>query len=90
MKKFGLKLYITGDSSHSQHAIMSVERLCRELLGDDCDLSVVDVLVFPEQARRDDVLATPTLIRYRPGPGRRIVGDLSDVPGVLAALALDS
>lgn len=89
-KKYALKLFVTGDSLHSQKAIANLERLSDEALKGDCDLNIVDVLAFPDQAEADKILATPTLIRYRPKPIRRVIGDLSDLPAVLVALGLDA
>jgi circadian clock protein KaiB len=88
MKKYAFKLYITGRSSHSQRAIANLQRLCDEALQDDYELSIVDVLEAPEQAEADRILATPTLIRCRPQPMRRVIGDLSDTTKVLNALGL--
>lgn len=49
-------------------------------------ITIVDVLEHPELAEEEKILATPTVIRELPLPRRRLVGDLSDVRGVLSAL----
>lgn len=88
MKKYLFKLYITGQSTHSQQAIVNLQRLCREALQEDYELSVIDVLDDPEKAEADRILATPTLIRWHPQPVRRVIGDLSDIQKVMTALGL--
>lgn len=88
MKRYALKLYITGKSVHSQQAITNLERLCAQALAGEYELRVVDVLEAPAEAEADRILATPTLIRERPQPVRRVMGDLSDTQKVIAALEL--
>ena len=72
-----LALYITGQSVRSQQAVANLRNLC-EHLGDTCELIVVDVLERPQAAEDERILATPTVIRRRPLPMRRVIGDLSD------------
>jgi circadian clock protein KaiB len=48
----------------------------------------VDVAEHPDLAGEDQVLAVPTLVRQRPAPVRRLVGDLADVDRVRAGLDL--
>jgi len=72
-----LVLFITGQNIRSQRAVANLRSLC-EGLGDSCELTVVDVLERPQAAEDDRILATPTVIRRRPLPLRRVIGDLSD------------
>jgi circadian clock protein KaiB len=88
MKQYTLKLYVTGNSLHSQRAVANLHHLCTDILPGNYELSVVDVLADPDQAEQDRILATPTLIRVRPEPARRIIGDLSDTQRVMLALDL--
>lgn len=88
MTKFLLKLYITGRSLRTEHAIANLQRLCERYLADRYELVIIDVLERPHLAEMDHVLATPTLIRELPLPRRRIIGDLSDADRVLEALGL--
>ena len=52
------------------------------------DLEVVDIYQQPALAEQDQVVAAPTLVKIFPSPRRLIIGDLSDEPRVLLALAL--
>lgn len=82
-----LTLFVTGESPRSQRAVANLRRLC-EGLGPGCELTIVDVLERPQLAEDNKILATPTLIRRRPLPLRRIIGDLSDVSRVVQWLDL--
>lgn len=83
-----LKLFITGQTPRSQQAITNLHRICQRELAGWCELHIIDVLEQPQLAERENILATPTLIRELPPPRRRFVGDLSDVAGVLLGLNL--
>jgi circadian clock protein KaiB len=82
-----LTLFVTGQSVRSQRAVANLRSLC-EGLGDSCELTVIDVLERPQVAEDEHILATPTVIRRRPLPLRRIIGDLSDSAKVLLWLDL--
>lgn len=49
-------------------------------------LDVVEVLGMPEKALEKDVFATPMLVRDMPEPVLKLLGDLSRVPSVIAAI----
>jgi hypothetical protein len=52
----------------------------------DWKLDVVEVLYMPEKALANDVFATPMLVRELPEPVLRVLGDLSKMPSILAAI----
>ena len=76
-------LYVAGTSAHSMRAMECVKRLCEERLPGRVELKIVDLLLQPALAKEDSVIAIPTLIRRFPFPVRRMIGDLSDVSGLL-------
>jgi len=88
MSKFRLRLYVTGRSSQSQHAIENLRKICEAELRGVYDIEVVDVLENPVLAENDKILATPTLVKRLPEPVRKIIGDLSDREKVLLGLDL--
>jgi circadian clock protein KaiB len=88
MKNYTLKLYISGQSIHSETAIENLRRICDEILAGDCDVTIVDALTSPGQADADRIIATPTLIRVHPPPARRVIGDLSNTQKVLLSLGI--
>lgn len=86
--RLALRLYVAGITPSSMRAIASVRALCAKYLQDRCDLKVVDVYQQPALAARDHIFATPTLLRARPLPVKRLTGDLSGEDRVLAGLDL--
>lgn len=83
---FVLRLYVAGATARSRRAIQSLREICHERLPRECLYEVVDVYQRPELARFDQVVAVPTLVRLRPLPVRRVIGDLSDAEKVIKLL----
>jgi circadian clock protein KaiB len=76
-----LRLYVTGRTLSAERARSAMNHLERYLTAQagngGVSVEVIDVLDDPESASRDEVFATPTLIRLAPGPQLRLFGDLS-------------
>ena len=85
-----LRLYVTGTTGKSVHAIQNVKRICDEHLGGRYELEVVDLYKNLPLARGDQIIAAPTLIKRLPAPLRRLIGDMSDEQRVLVGLDLRS
>jgi circadian clock protein KaiB len=83
-----LHLYITGATPNSMRAVSNIKEICEQHLRGRYELLIVDIYQQPELAQQEDLIGVPTLIKRRPGLVRRLVGDLSDRPRVLAALGL--
>lgn len=88
VKQYSFRLYVAGTSGRSALALHNIRALCEELLAGHYSLEVVDLLKDPEKASADEIIAIPTLVRLRPKPVRRVLGDLSDRPRVLLGLDL--
>ena len=86
---YKLSLYVTPRTRNSQRAIRNLEALCQESLPVRFEVEVIDVTQEPALAARDNILATPTLVRRAPQPIRKIIGDLSDRTRVLLSLDLN-
>ena len=86
--KYILKLYITGHTATSRHALSNVKKICESELQDEYDLQVIDVLKDPQLAEDEKIIATPTLVRRLPTPLRKIIGDMSNTEKVLIGLDL--
>jgi circadian clock protein KaiB len=89
MSRYRFTLFVAGDTARSQRAHASLRRICRERLGDEFEIELVDVVSDPEKAEAHRILTTPTVVKEHPEPRRRITGDLSDATRVLAALGLE-
>jgi len=85
-----LRLYVTGRTNRSARAIETARQICDTHLKGRHELEVVDLYEHPEAAAREQIIASPTLVRLLPDPLRRIIGDLSDRPRVLAGLGLSA
>jgi circadian clock protein KaiB len=84
-----LRLYLAGQSPKSLHALSSLKVMCETHLIGRHEIEIVDLVENPSLARTDDILAIPTLVRRRPAPVRKIIGDLSNTERVLISLRID-
>jgi circadian clock protein KaiB len=82
------RLYVAGDAPQSKLALANLETLCQEHLAGQCQISIIDLLAQPQRYLKDDILVTPTLVRYEPEPVCTLMGNLSDRQAVLLALGL--
>ena len=87
-EEYVLQLFLTGMSPRSTAALSSLKAICEEFLAGRYKLEVVDIYDNPQATRDLQILASPTLIRHRPLPQRRLIGDLSDRSLVLRTLDL--
>lgn len=85
---WNLRLYIAGTTPKSVAAIANLRKFCEEHLAGRYTIDVVDLLENPKLARRDQIVAIPTLVRDIPAPMRKIIGDLSDRERVLVGFDL--
>ncbi len=81
-----LKLYVAGSTARSTAALDNLRRLCENHLAGRYSIEVIDLLVNPQLAAGDQILAVPTLVRKFPEPIRKIIGDLSNEERVLVGL----
>ncbi len=88
MKKYILKLYITGNTPGAESYIATMRSICDEEFCDQYELKIIDVLKYPQLALDEKILATPTLIKELPLPIRRVIGDFSDREKILLGLDL--
>lgn len=84
--EYKLRLYVAGQTPKSLAAIANLKRICQEHLAGRCTIEVVDLLVTPQLAAGDQIVALPTLVRRLPPPLKRIIGNLSDTERVLVGL----
>ena len=81
-----LRLYVAGQTPKSVTALANLRKYCEQHLKGRYKLEVVDLLVNPQLAEGDQILAIPTLVRKVPEPIRKIIGDLSNEERVLVGL----
>ena len=83
-----LRLYVAGQTPKSLTAFANLKRVCEEHLLGQYQIEVIDLAQNPRQARTDEIVVIPTLVRKLPPPLRRIVGDLSNTERVLVGLEI--
>jgi circadian clock protein KaiB len=85
---YELTLFVSGASDLAARAIANARRLCETHCAGRYHLAVVDIHDDPSSLLTNNLLATPTLVKSRPAPVRRVVGDLSQSEKVVATLDL--
>ena len=83
-----LRLYIAGQTPKSVAAVANLKKFCAEYLDERYTIEIIDLKNDPKLARRDDIVAVPTLVRKLPVPVRKIIGDLSSTERVLVGFDL--
>ncbi len=86
--KYVLRLFITGTTPRSEEAIRNIKKICEQELKGRYELEIIDIYQQPELAKKEQILAAPTLIRKLPLPLRKLVGDMSDKERVIIGLEL--
>src|ERR1700712_1113832 len=85
-KEWQLRLYIAGQTPKSIMALDNIKKYSEEHLKGIYSIEIVDLLLNPQLAEGDQILAVPTLVRKFPEPIRKIIGDLSNKEKVLVGL----
>jgi circadian clock protein KaiB len=85
---WNLRLYIAGRTAKSVTALKNLHNICERHLAGRYYIEVIDLLVNPQLAAGDQILAIPTLVRSLPEPIKKIIGDLSNTERVLVGLDL--
>jgi circadian clock protein KaiB len=85
---FILRLYIAGQTPNSITAIANLKRICEDKLQGKYRIEVIDLLVKPQLAKGDQIIAIPTLVRRLPPPVKKIIGNLSKTESVIVGLDL--
>jgi circadian clock protein KaiB len=85
-QKYELRLYVAGKTQKSVAALSNLKKYCEEHMKGEYHIEVIDLLVHPQLAEGDQILAIPTLVKKVPEPVRKIIGDLSNQEKVLVGL----
>lgn len=89
-RPYWLRLFVAGNSLLSARAIETLRTVCETRRLGEVELEVVDIYQQPALAAADQIVVSPTLVRKRPLPERRLVGDFSDEARLLSLLDLSS
>jgi len=83
-----LQLYVADTTPRSLLAAANLRSLCEQYLQEGYQIRIIDIMKEPVLALRNDVIATPTLIRVLPAPRKKMIGSLSNAQAVLRGLDL--
>jgi circadian clock protein KaiB len=86
MSQLLLQVFISGDNPKHARAVAGLQAHCAARLYGAYEVEVIDVVQHPQRAVEEKVLATPALIKVRPLPVQRIIGDFSSPERVLQEL----
>lgn len=86
--KLILHLYVSGMSQKSMQAIENIKTLCDEHLKEAFELNIIDIYKNPEMAEEQQIVFSPSLIRFFPNPKKILIGNLSDTDKVIKALGI--
>jgi circadian clock protein KaiB len=89
-EKYVLRLYVTGMTPKSIKAIENIRKICEENLQGRYELEVIDIYQQPAIAKKEEIIAAPTLIKKLPLPLRKFIGDMSNEEKILIGLDLVS
>lgn len=89
-EQYILRLYIAGNTTKTKRTIQNLKRICDDKLKQGYELEIIDIQKHPEYAKKENIIATPTLIKQLPLPIRNLIGDMSDKEKVLVGLELVS
>jgi circadian clock protein KaiB len=87
--EYVLRLFVSGFTPRSRRAIDNLQNICERYLAGRHRIEVVDLNQSPELAHEEQIIAIPTLLKVRPLPPRRVIGDLSQVDKVLHGLDIE-
>ncbi len=87
-EKYVLRLYVTGMTPRSIKAIENVRKICEENLHGRYELDIIDIYQQPDYAKKEEIIAAPTLIKQLPLPLRKFIGDMSNKDKILVGLNL--
>jgi len=78
MARISFQIFIAGRSNRNSQLVRLYEEACQSLLdANTYEINVIDLTRHPQLAEKHKVLATPTILRIKPLPERRVIGGLN-------------
>ena len=78
-----MKLYISGMSPLGKQAVSNLKFFFKKYRP-SCTYEIIDILENPQIAEKENVLATPLLIKVGSKNSKRVVGDLSNLKNIFS------
>ena len=87
--KYQLKLFIAGPETLNTRFISTLTTILdSSQIENNYDLTVINILEQPEQAKDANIIATPTLVKLQPEPVRKLFGNLTHKASLLMGLEI--
>lgn len=83
---YEFRFYVVGQTPKLITVVDNLKGLLESTFDGHYNLEVIDVTENLKMAEKDNIIATPTLVKSSPPPERRVIGDLSDREKVLLNL----
>ena len=83
---FVFELYVSRKSLLDIRTIYNCKSILEDQIKAKYTLNIIDIYEHPELAIKENIIATPVLIRKSPLPETRIIGDLTDMKVVVEEL----
>jgi circadian clock protein KaiB len=88
MSRLIFRIYVAGMNPRNRELVATFTNACAaKLIPNQYEVEVIDIIKYPSEAEQNKILATPTIIRVKPIPGKRTIGDFKEM--AKAVLALD-
>ncbi len=78
-EKYVFKFYIATRTPRVEQLLEKMKKFLEEKVSHYYEISMICLMDDPSQAEVDDIFATPTLVRVRPKPNYRLIGDMSNI-----------
>lgn len=88
-KKWHLCLYVFGDEEKTNNTVRVLKKICEENIAGQYDIEVFDIAANPQIALEENIIATPCLIKKRPTPKRKLIGEPTDKARLLRGIGVE-
>ncbi|MFO8053640.1 MAG: circadian clock KaiB family protein [Bacteroidales bacterium] len=89
-KKWHLCLYVAGDKQTADNSVGLLKQICEENIAGKYEIEVFDIMANPQIALEENIIATPYLIKKRPPPKRKLIGELTDKARLLRGIGIEN
>ncbi|MHB2154810.1 circadian clock KaiB family protein [Calditrichota bacterium GD2] len=86
MEKIILKVFINSSSAEQRAMVQNLGEILKQEYEDNFHLTVYDIQQDKKEARHYGILAIPTIVRIKPQPERRFIGDVSSREEVISLI----
>ena len=82
-----LRLFIASNHINTNQTLDNIHQILEKGLSSPYTLKIIDITKNPEQAEKNQISATPTLVRIWPKPIKRIVGEFTDIERIIKIIS---